>query len=483
VTEYDVVFLGSSPNALAGAARLSRHGKKVLVLDTRPAPGGPVTTEELAPGFRADTALASAALDPEIASELGLDLEVVERRTVTVLGPEPVRLGPLSLPPSAADAVDLLRAMARVAAPEMPAPSAADAASLGELGGRLLGLGERRMHDVLRLLFMPARDFAVESALPPAAQTALCAQAVRAVSEGPFAPGTLFNYLAREAAGDGLFGPTVKGGLGRLSDALAAKARSLGAEIRTGAGPLSVDVEDGAARGVLAGGEHIAAGAVVSDLDVRATFTRLVAPYELGPEVNRAIRALRYRGTVARVHLALRSLPTFHGVDAAALGGTLVLAPDVTSIERAWDQAKRGAPPARPSIDVTLPTVNDPGLAPEGKHVLSAWVQYVPRGRGDREAVLRAVVDQLAAFAPGIGDLVLHHEVLLPEDLEGRFGLTEGQMYGGEINLAQAFFLRGAPGCSRHNTPIDGLFLSGSAVHPGGYSGRSGWSLAGALLS
>jgi phytoene dehydrogenase-like protein len=483
VSKYDVVFIGSSPNALAGAARLARSGKQVLVLEPRDGVGGPVATAEFAPGFRADTALSSVVLDPEIAADLGVELDVVRRDTVTLLGPEPVTVRAPALPQAVTDAVGLLRAMARMAPPAMPATAAGDAAALGEIADRLLGLGERGMHEVLRLLFLPARDFARETALPEAERTVLCAGAVRAVSEGPFAPGTLHNYLSREAAGDGLFGPTVRGGLGRIAEVLAEKARMEGAEIRTGTGPLAVDVQAGAARGVIAGDERIEAGAVVSDLDVRATFTRLVPAYEVPPEINRAIRALRYRGSVARVHLALRGLPAFNDVGAAALGGALVLAPGVDFLERAWDQAKRGAVPERPYIEVTVPSAADPGLAPEGSHVLSAWIQWVPYRRADREALLRTVVDRLAAFAPGLPDQVLHHDVLLPEDLEDRFGLTEGHLYGGETSLAQAFFLRGVPGHAHHTTPIEGLYLCGSAIHPGGYSGRSGWSLAGLLLS
>lgn len=479
---YDVVFVGSSPNALAGAARLARHGKRVLVLSPRAAVGGPVTTEEFAPGFHADTALSSVALDPEVAADLGVSVDVVERPSVTLLGPSPVTLGRPALPQAVGDAVELLRAMARVEAPEMPAPAAVDSAALGALGARLLGLGERRMHEVLRLLFLPARDFALETALSDAERTALCAAAIHGVSEGPFAPGTLFNYLSREAAGDGLSGPTARGGLRAVSEALAARARALGAEIRAGAALSAVVIEGGAARGVEADGERFEAAAVVSDYDVRATLGKLVPPYELPPETNRAVRALRYRGSVARVHLALDALPAFSGALPGALRGTLLVAPDVAALERAWDEAKRGAVPARPYIEVTVPTVGDPSLAPAGKHVLSAWVQWVPHGRGDREALRTAVVEQLSVFAPGLAGSVVGHEVLLPEDLEARFGLTEGHLSGGEIHLAQAFFLRGAPGCAGHRTPVDGLFLGGAGAHPGGWGGRAGWALAGRLL-
>jgi phytoene dehydrogenase-like protein len=388
------------------------------------------------------------------------------------------------LPEAVGHAVELLRAMYRSEPPAMPAPTGVDSASLEALGARLLGLGARPMHETLRLLFMSARDFFEEQVASEAVRAVLCGAAVRGVSEGPFAPGTLFGFLHHAAVEDGLFRSSVKGGVGGLALALADRARSLGVEVRTGVRGPKVDVQGGVARGaILVNGERIAADATVSDFDARTTFTRLVPPPELDPEVNRAVRHVRYRGSVARVHLALSGLPRFTGLDPDALRGTLVLTPDVASIERAWDAAKRGALSAAPYVEFTLPSVSDPGLAPEGKHVLDAWVQYVPYGRADRQALVKGLLERLGTFAPGIGEQVLHHHVSLPEDLESRFGLTEGQLYGGEINLAQAFFLRPLPGFSHYRSPIENLYLGGSAAHPGGYSGRSGWNLAAALLS
>jgi phytoene dehydrogenase-like protein len=486
VSKVDVAVLGSSPNALCLAARLSRRGLRVLVLETREALGGPVATEAFAPGFRADTGVASASLDPEIARELGVSVEVIRRDSVTALGPSPLTLRKApELPEAVSHAIELLRAVHRTAPPEMPAPVGADAAALHAIAARLQGFGARQMHEVLRLLFMSARDFFEEQVGSGAARAVLAGASVRALSEGPFAQGTLFGYLHHAAVDDGLFRCTARGGLGALVEALAGAARAAGAEIRAGVpGPLRIDVEGGAARGViLPGGERIAAEVVVSDHDARTTFTGLVDPRELDPEVNHAIRAIRYRGSVARVHLALRGLPRFTGLDPEALRGTLVLAPDVASIERAWDQAKRGVVPGRPYVEVCVPTVGDPTLAPEGQHVLDAWVQYVPYGRGDREALGKSVLEMLSPFAPDLPGLVAGQRVSLPEDLEGRFGLPEGQLYGGEVRLEQAFFLRPIPGYARHETPIENLYLGGSAAHPGGYGGRSGWNLAGLLSS
>jgi phytoene dehydrogenase-like protein len=484
VTARDVLFLGSSPNALAAAARLARSGLRVLVLETREAVGGPVATEAFAPGFRADVGVASAALDPEIARDLGVSADVIRRDVVTALGPAPVTLRALpELPAAVHHAVDLVRAIYRTEPPELPAPAGGQA--LDGIAAQLLGLGPRQVHEVLRLSFMPARDFFEETVGSEPVRALLCGAAVRALSEGPFASGTLFGFLHHLAVDDGPFRSTARGGVGALSRALATAAEGFGAEIRTGVpGPVQVEVEGGVARGARLGdGERIAAAVVVSDHDARTTLTRLVSPAELDPEANRALRGVRYRGSVARVHLALAALPHFEGLDPDALRGTLVVAPSVAAIEHAWDRAKRGALAARPYVEATVPTVADPGLAPEGRHVLDAWIQYVPHGRADRRALLQALLDALAPFAPKLADLVLHYAVSLPEDLEARFGLTEGHLYGGEVRLDQAFFLRPSPCCVGYASPIPGLHLGGSAAHPGGYSGRSGWNLAARLSS
>lgn len=486
MSRFDAVFVGSSPNALAGAARLARAGLRVVVLETRDGVGGPVATEPFAPGFLADTGVMSAAIDPEIAAALGIEVDVIARDRVTALGRKPVTIRDLAaLPRAVHDAVALLQAVHRMAPPDVPAPVGADAETLSAIGAHLLGLGPRAMHEVLRLLLMPVRDFGEEIGAPEPVRALLAGAAVRAMSEGPFAQGTLFGLLHHMATLDGLFRATARGGAGALAGALAKAAKDAGVEIRTGlAGPLRVDLAGGAARGViLPDGEVIAADTVVSDRAVRTTFTELVSPRALDPETNRILRAVRYRGSVARVHLGVRGLPSFPGVDEEALSGTLVAATTVAAIERAWDQAKRGSVPEHPYVEIAIPTLRDPSLAPEGHHVIDAWVQYVPTRGADRAAVLRATLAALAPSSPDLAERVIHHHVSLPEDLEARFGLPEGQLYGGEVRLDQAFFLRPFPGNARYETPIERLHLCGSATHPGGYGGRSGWNLAGLLLA
>ena len=483
MSTYDAILLGSSPNALAAAARLARAGRRVLVLETRGVLGGPTATETFAPGFRAESGVMSAALDPEIAGELGLSLDVIRRESITALGTPVTLQARYALPGELLHAVELLRANHASDPPTLPGPDAADARSLRALAARLSGFGPREMHEVLRLLFMSARNFFQEVS-PEAEHGLLCGASVRGVSQGPFAPGTLLNFVHHLAIDDGLFRSTVRGGLGKLAEALAEAARAAGAEIRLDVtGPLVIEVADGVATGVRLGdGERIEAQIIVSDHDARTTFTRLVSPTELEPETNRALHSLRLQGSVARVNLALSALPDFTGLDTEALRGTLIVAPDIASLERAWDQGKRGVPSSPPYLELALPSIADPSLAPDGQHLVSAWVQYVPHGLGGREALLKTVLAQLAAFAPGLPELVLHHQILLPEDLEARFGLAGGHLYGGDVSWSTAFFLRPLPGFSHYRTPIERLYLAGSAAHPAGYSGRSGWNLARSLL-
>ncbi len=491
MSSYDVIVIGSSPNALVAAALLGKAGKRTLVLEERQNLGGPLQTEMFAPGFRADTVMMSCRLDPEIASELGLSPNVLTRSSITSLGSEIVtRSSPLPLPPAVSDAVSVLRALYHDPLPPHPvshepvfndrAPPPFRAALAEWLRG-----SPRAAFEVLRLPFLSARDYANELSLNEVDAGFLCGAAVRALSEGPFAPGTLFSFLHHEAVFDGLFRSTARGGLSSLIHALAERAETFGVEIRKGAaGPLRLEIEDGLATGVLfSSGEPLRATTFVSDLDAHHTFTQLVAPYHLDPEVNRAVHNVRSKGTVARVHLALRDHPTFACVDESAYDGTFVIGGQVTAIEKAWDCAKRGTLSHAPYIEFVVPTASDPSLVDQpGKHVLTAWVQYVPPGV-TAESVRSVVVENLKRFAPAIESLIEHAQVVLPSDIETHVGLYGGHLYGAEGTLAQTLFARPFPGCSLEESPIKNLLLSGSSTHPGGYSGRSGHHVAHRLLN
>jgi phytoene dehydrogenase-like protein len=245
-------------------------------------------------------------------------------------------------------------------------------------------------------------------------------------------------------------------------------------------------VADGVATGVqLAGGETIDATRVISDYDALHTFTQLVDPPELEPEFNRAVRRTRYNGAVARVNLALRELPSFTGLDDQALRGTLTIAPSLAQLEKAFDAAKYGGIADQPYLEASIPSLADPTLAPAGQHVMSIWLQYAPyRNDIAPEQVRELALARLSEFAPNLRSLALHAQVTMPRDFEARFGLSEGHLYGGDMTLAQAFFLRPIPGFAQYRTPIEGLYLCGAATHPGGgVSGLAGRNAALAIQS
>lgn len=457
------IVLGSSPNALIAAAKRAKNGEKVLLLEPRETFGGPAATEVFAPGFKADSGLTSLAIDTTIVQELELKFESLHRTKITCKSEDggvfSISEPPKELPRAITDAIELLRAIHHLREPSL------DTTELSAIGKKLLGLGERGMHEVLRLIFISAREFLESTVLPEPIRAMIAGVAVRGLSEGPYSPGTLYNYLHHEARGDGLFRANAKGGLGAISAALVEAAKNFGAELRSETGAFTVNIENGVARGVrLANGEKLAADLVLSDYDIKKTYTELVSPTELDPETNRDVRRARYRGSVARVAFALRDLETFE----TEPRGTLITIDKVADLERAWDRAKRGILPSRLAIELAVPTLDDPTLAPKDQHVLDAWVQYVPRGSTSREALAEAVLKELETFAPKLRESVLAHRVLLPEDLEKKFGLSEGQIYGGELRLEQAFFLRTLE-------PIENLKLIGSASHPGGYEGTSAY--------
>ena len=502
MTMYDTIILGSSPNALTAAAYLAHAGQRVLVLEPSPHVGGAIATAEFAPGFRADLGLVSGRLDPGIVRDLRLHdhgLELIEHDTVTSLLPngrsftlpadreaaaEVIR----SFAPDDAGrygefmrlldlASDLLGATYAAPPPDPQHPSAADAAQLLALAGRLRGYGRRQMSEVIRVLVMSARDLLEEWFDNAALKGLLGSPSVRGLTQGPFGGGTTFNLLHHLAIGDGYFRATARGGMGALSRALAAAAQTNGAQVRVDAAIDRIVVADGKVSAVrLASGEIIPATQVISDYDARQTFTRLIEPPELEPEFNRAVANIRYNGAVARVNVALRELPEFSGIDPAALRGTLVIASSLAQLEKAFDSAKHGDLADQPYIEATIPTLADPSLAPAGRHVLSIWLQYAPyRNKLDRERLGELALTRLSEFAPDLRSLILHTQVITPHDFEAQFGLSEGHLYGGDMTLAQAFFLRPIPGFAQYQTPIGNLFLCGAATHPGGgVSGLAG---------
>jgi phytoene dehydrogenase-like protein len=513
----DVIFVGGGHNGLVAATVLARRGLKTLVLEARPIVGGAAITEELHPGFRISSLAHAAQPAAALVAELQLNdhgLELIE--------PDPYLFAPVpdgrclllsrdvaasasSIAAFSADdarrypefcaTLDRIRAfMNGVMAntpPDVEQPSSADIWSMLRMGRQFRGLGKQDAYRLLRWAPMSAADFVSEWFESEPLRAAIAAGGIFGTALGPRSAGSAAVLLLRMGIGDGRQ-RIVRGGLGSLTNALASAARAAGAEIRTNAEVRRIHVRDGRATGVtLASGEDLEAKAVVSNADPRRTLLGLVDPVELEPGFLQRVRNYRTSGTVAKINLALSALPNFTAMpgDAGAFGGFIHIGPELDYLERAFDASKYGAWSPRPYLDVTIPSVTDPALAPAGAHVMSITAQYAPyRLRfgdwSDAGAQFAdAVVDTLCEYAPELKSLILHRQVITPVDLESRYGLTGGHIFHGELALDQLFTMRPLLGWARYRTPIGGLYLCGAGTHPGyGVSGLSGLNAAREIL-
>jgi phytoene dehydrogenase-like protein len=344
---------------------------------------------------------------------------------------------------------------------------------------------------------MPVDDLLNEFFESDVVKGAIGASSVQNVSWGPRETGTVYTLLASWARSDtGLFrsAGVVKGGMGALTHAIAEAARGFGAEIRTCAPVQKVIVREGRADGVLLeSGEELRAAVVVSNTDPRTTFLTLLEPQTLGYSFVRHVQSIKYRGSTARIHLALRGLPEFTamaGADEAALRGPIQIAPSLDYIQKAFDCTKYGRFSDNPYLDILVPTLSDPTLAPPGQHLMSISARYAPYSLRDgdwssrRETFAERVVETLEAYLPGVRKAILHRYTLVPSDLESRYGLPEGNPNHGEMTLDQFFHMRPVPGHARYRTPIGGMYLCGAGTHPGGgVNGISGHNAAREILT
>jgi len=504
--QHDVIVVGGGHNGLIAGAYLARSGRDVLVLEKRDVLGGATVTEEIYPGFRYSVfSYVVSLLRPEIVRELEL------ARHGLVMLPLESTLTPLPgggrLYRSAdrhrtrreiarfsvrdADAyVEFgrdMHLMARavkhvlgVSPPDLTRMRPRDLLSIYDLKRHFLGLGERRLQMLWRLMTMPAADFLERWFESEPLLGTLSASGIIGTFLGPRSPGSayvLLHHYMGEIDGAYRAWGFARGGTGAVAEALASSARSFGATIRTGAGVERVLVRDGRAHGVaLASGEELEAANVVSGLDPRQTFLRLLEPGSLPDDLRQGIERFRFAGSSAKVNLALDAAPQ---LDCAAdldsaLRGAISISPSIDYVERAYDDAKYGQLSRQPYIDALVPSFIDPSLAPPGKHVMSCFVQYAPyhlRG-GDwdsqRDALGDVVVDTLAQYIPNLKSIIRHRQVLTPVDIERITGLSEGNIFQGELGLSQLFFLRPAAGWARYRTPIRGYWQCGSGTHPGG---------------
>jgi phytoene dehydrogenase-like protein len=348
------------------------------------------------------------------------------------------------------------------------------------LGKRFHGLADADRYNQVQLMTMSAVDFLDQWFETDVLKATMAASGIIGTFLGVRSPGTAYVLLHHYMGEiDGAFRSWgfARGGTGAISIAIAGAAREAGAEIRTEAPVARIRLHRGQATGVvLANGDELSAEVVVSSVDPHLTFLRFMDEGELPAEFVEDIRRYKFRGSSGKVNLALDALPDFPCMPGpgAHLRGAISMSPGVDYMERAYDQAKYGEFSRRPYIDMVIPTLTDPSVAPPGKHILSCFVQYAPytlkSGTWDeqREAFGDAVIDTIAEVAPNIRDIIIGRQVLTPLDLERRFGLTEGNIFQGELTLEQLFFLRPAPGWAQYATPIKNLWMCGSATHPGG---------------
>jgi phytoene dehydrogenase-like protein len=495
-TRYDCIVVGGGHNGLVCAAYLARSGRSVLVLEAAGQVGGAAVTREFAPGFKVSGCAHLLHLMPQVLMrELALGAHglkfVAQHLPTTALSADGAHLplAPAALAqrtPADAVAYGEWRAlMQRLAAALHPVLTAApprlgtgswqQRASLLRLGWRIRRLGKRDMRELLRIGGMNVQDLLDERFESPLLKGALALDAVLGTNLGPRSPGTVFSLLYRMAAAGGaeaLAQP--EGGLGALSAALARAAITAGAQIRTQAPVERILVNADRASGVmLASGEQIPADVVVSSADPKTTFLGLLGSEHLDAGFVRRVAQLRTRGLAAKLHLALERLPQFPGLDTEALRGRLLVAPSPQYIERAFNHAKYGEFSAAPLLEITVPSLADPTLAPPGKHVLSAIVQYAPYSlsagwQAQRQPFTDLAIDTIGAFAPDLRGCLHSAELLTPPDIEREFRISGGHWHHAELALDQFFMVRPVPGAAQYQAPVGGLYLCGAGCHPGG---------------
>jgi phytoene dehydrogenase-like protein len=502
----DAIVVGGGHNGLVCAAYLGRAGLDVLVLERRELVGGAAVTEELWPGYRVSTAAyVVSLLVPAVVRELELEhfgyrvypldpayFAPFDGRGI-LMWDEPQRAAQEIARFSARDAgafidySDTLSELAALMRPLLlkvpPSPAMRSFDDLKAAIGLTGFVGRRRasLARVVDLMTMSVADFLEEYFESEEVKGALGFGGTIGAWGGPMSPGSayvLLHHRIGEVAGmRGAWG-FVRGGMGALSEAIAASARARGVEVRTSAEVGSIDVVNGRARGVtLRTGESIRARAVISCAHPHTTFLSLVGRQHLPEDLVEQVRHFRTRGSTVKVNMAISELPSLSAMPGREPGPQhpeFVITPSIPYLERAWDDAKYGRPAEHPMVDCVIPSTKDDTLAPEGTYVLTAFVQYAPyelaEGSWDdhREPFGDRVLAKISEYAPGFADSVIHREVLTPIDLEERFGLVGGNIFHGEMSLDQMFSLRPSPRAGSYATPIAGLYLCGSGAHPGG---------------
>jgi phytoene dehydrogenase-like protein len=503
---YDAIVIGGGHNGLVNAAYLAKAGKKVVVLERRHVLGGAAVTEEIVPGFLfSECSYVVSLLRPEIIRELDLP-----RHGLEILPLD----GTFSPMPSGdylwrvndhaksirdirrhsrldAEAYDefskMMTPMCRFVKPILsmipPDPTTLNPKDLKQLHfllQRFRELSSDERYTLVQLMTMSSADFLDQWFETDVLKATMSASGIIGTFLGIRSPGTAYVLLHHYMGEiDGAFRSWgfSRGGTGAISNAIADAAREAGVEIRTKAPVGKIIVKNGRACGVaLQNGEELSANVVSSSVDPHLTFEKFLEPSELPADFLEGVRRYKFRGSSGKVNLALDALPNFKCLPGpgAHLRGAVSISPSMDYMERAYDDAKYGHFSRKPYIDMVIPSLTDPSVAPPGKHVLSCFVQYAPyklaEGTWDdqKQAFGDNVLNTIAEYAPNIKDIIIDRQVLTPLDLEREFGLTQGNIFQGELSLEQLFFLRPVAGWAYYRTPIHNLYMCGSATHPGG---------------
>jgi len=519
----DVVIIGGGHNGLVTAFYLAKAGYKPLLLERRAQAGGAAITEEFHPGFRCSTLSHSAGpLRTDIVRDMHLEKHglkmIAPEIGVTALSPEGRSLifyndaeksaqeiskfsqkDAARYPQFQASLAQMGKVIGKalaLAPPNIDNPSSGDLWGMLNTGRAVRKLGRRDMYRLLRWGPMAVADLVAEYFETDLVRATIAARGIFGTFLGPWSAGSSLVLLIRAAGDEHPAGTScfAAGGMGAVTQAMVSATQQAGAEIRSGVEVIEIRVKDGVATGiVLSTGEEISAGTVVSNADPKRTLLKLVDPEHLSPDFVMKLQHYRMPGTVAKVNLALSGLPKFTALQGdghdRALSGRIHIGPEIDYLERAFDESKYGNFSKQPYLEVAIPSLTDSSLAPDGKHVMSIYMQYAPFKLKDsdwdrqRVSLGDTVVKTLSQYAPDLPEHILSHQIITPQDLEETYGLTGGHIFHGELALDQFFTMRPLLDWARYHTPIENLFLCGSGTHPGaGLTGGSGANAAREIL-
>ncbi|MDX1508802.1 MAG: NAD(P)/FAD-dependent oxidoreductase [Woeseiaceae bacterium] len=505
---YDAIIVGGGHNGLVCATLLAQGGKRVLLLEANDQLGGAAVTRRFADGYEVSAcAHLLYQLQPAVRKELKLAPPLADDDLTTIVLDEAG--GHLRIRGNDVDGVgaadaesfraffkrmtrfaDLLNTYLNKAPPRLGTRNLRDLGTLARLGFDIRRLGKTEMEAFLRLIGMNMHDEVTERFESPLLKGAISFDAVLGTHLGPRSPNTIMTYLYRLAGSHGRLSAPA-GGMGAVCDELAQAARAAGVTIRTGAAVKRIVVGNGRVTGVeTASGELFESSTVVSNADPKRTLLDLVGAQHLEAGFTHRVHHLRARGNAAKLHLALDGLPTIAGIDKREYGGRFVIAPDEHYVERAFNPAKYGESSPEPVLEITFPSFRDESLAPTGKHVMSAVVQYAPYalkgGWNDesRRAFEATALRVIEKTMPDICSRILASELLTPADIEQEFHISGGHWHHGELTLDQFLFVRPVAGAARYRMPVDGLYLCGAGAHPGGgVSGAAGRNAARQIIA